>query len=125
MIVITPTLYSETEQSALKVPAIPAVYATDAPLKSGYEILNLNFDRLFKKYDNLFAFGEDVGKIGDVNQAFAGLQEKHGVKRIFDTGIREWTIVGQALGMAMRGLRPIAEIQISRLSDLRFFSINR
>ena len=104
-------LYSETEQSALKVPNIPAVYADDAPLKSGYEILNLNFDHLFKQYDNLFAFGEDVGKIGDVNQAFAGLQEKHGVKRIFDTGIREWTIVGQALGMAMRGLRPIAEIQ--------------
>ena len=104
-------LYSETENSALKVPAIPPVYGTDAPLKSGYEILNLNFDSLFRKYDNLFAFGEDVGKIGDVNQAFAGLQEKHGVKRIFDTGIREWTIVGQALGMAMRGLRPIAEIQ--------------
>lgn len=104
-------LYSETEQSALKVPVVPAVYADDAPRKSGYEILNLNFDHLFKKYDNLFAFGEDVGKIGDVNQAFAGLQEKHGVKRIFDTGIREWTIVGQALGMAMRGLRPIAEIQ--------------
>lgn len=104
-------LYSETEDSALKVPAIPPVYGTDAPLKSGHEILNLNFDSLFRKYDNLFAFGEDVGKIGDVNQAFAGLQEKHGVKRIFDTGIREWTIVGQALGMAMRGLRPIAEIQ--------------
>lgn len=104
-------LYSETEQSALKVPVVPAVYADDAPRKSGYEILNLNFDHLFSKYDNLFAFGEDVGKIGDVNQAFAGLQEKHGVKRIFDTGIREWTIVGQALGMAMRGLRPIAEIQ--------------
>lgn len=104
-------LYSETEHSALKVPSIPPVYAADAQLKSGHEILNLNFDSLFRQYDNLFAFGEDVGKIGDVNQAFAGLQEKHGVKRIFDTGIREWTIVGQALGMAMRGLRPIAEIQ--------------
>lgn len=104
-------LYSETERSALKVPVVAAVYSKDAPKKSGYEILNLNFDQLFSKHNNLFAFGEDVGKIGDVNQAFAGLQEKHGVKRIFDTGIREWTIVGQALGMAMRGLRPIAEIQ--------------
>lgn len=104
-------LYSETEQSALKVPVIDPVYSPDAAIKSGYEILNINFDKLFQEYDNVFAFGEDVGKIGDVNQAFAGLQEKHGIKRVFDTGIREWTIVGQALGMAMRGLRPIAEIQ--------------
>lgn len=104
-------LYSETERSALKIPVVDPVYSPDAIIKSGYEILNINFDKLFHKYDNVFAFGEDVGKIGDVNQAFAGLQEKHGVKRVFDTGIREWTIVGQALGMAMRGLRPIAEIQ--------------
>ena len=60
---------------------------------------------------DVFAFGEDVGKIGDVNQGFAGMQEKHGEKRVFDTGIRESTIIGQGLGMAMRGLRPIAEIQ--------------
>lgn len=104
-------LYSETEKSALKVPIVPPIYGDKPELKSGHEILNINFDKLLDQHPNLFAFGEDVGKIGDVNQAFAGLQEKHGVKRVFDTGIREWTIVGQALGMAMRGLRPIAEIQ--------------
>ena len=64
-----------------------------------------------EKHENLFAFGEDVGKIGDVNQGFAGLQKKYGEKRVFDTGIREWSIMGQAIGLAMRGLRPIAEIQ--------------
>lgn len=106
-----PHLYSETEKSALKVPVVPAKYADDAPLKNGFEILNTFFDKSLQQYDNLYAFGEDVGKIGDVNQAFAGLQSKYGEERVFDTGIREWTIVGQAIGMAMRGLKPIAEIQ--------------
>jgi len=104
-------LYSESEQAALRVPVIPAKYTDESPLKNGFEILNSFFDHALAKYPNLFAFGEDVGKIGDVNQGFAGMQKKYGESRVFDTGIREWTIMGQAIGMAMRGLRPIAEIQ--------------
>src|SRR5690606_24136101 len=80
-------------------------------LVNGYEILNRYFDQLFDKDPRVVAFGEDVGKIGDVNQGFSGLQQKYGDIRIFDTGIRELTIMGQAIGLAMRGLRPIAEIQ--------------
>lgn len=83
----------------------------EAPLINGYEILNRYFDALFTANNKVVAFGEDVGKIGDVNQGFAGLQNKFGRERIFDTGIREMTIIGQGVGMAMRGLRPIAEIQ--------------
>ena len=86
-------------------------YEEDAPLLNGYEILNRYFDALFSTNARVVAFGEDVGKIGDVNQGFAGLQQKYGADRIFDTGIRELTIIGQGVGMAMRGLRPIAEIQ--------------
>lgn len=104
-------LYSTSAASALKVPAITPTFADDAPLKNGFEILNAFFDKVLERYPQLYAFGEDVGNIGDVNQGFAGLQKKYGESRIFDTGIREWTIVGQAIGMAMRGLRPIAEIQ--------------
>ena len=78
---------------------------------NGYEILNRYFDELFSSNQKVFAFGEDLGMIGDVNQGFAGLQQKHGADRIFDTGIRELTIMGQGIGMAMRGLKPIAEIQ--------------
>lgn len=104
-------LYSETDKAALKVNHVPAIYEDDAPLINGFEILNKNFDKLFEKYDNLYAFGEDLGKIGGVNQGMAGLQAKFGEERIWDTGIREWTIIAQAVGMAMRGLRPIAEIQ--------------
>jgi pyruvate/2-oxoglutarate/acetoin dehydrogenase E1 component len=74
-------------------------------------VLNKYFDQLFAANPTVFAFGEDLGKIGDVNQGFSGLQEKHGANRIFDTGIRELTIMGQGIGMALRGLRPIAEIQ--------------
>ncbi|MEY2811967.1 MAG: hypothetical protein RI991_962, partial [Bacteroidota bacterium] len=83
----------------------------DSPLQNGYEILNKYFDELFAANNKVVAFGEDLGKIGDVNQGFAGLQQKHGAHRIFDTGIRELTIMGKGVGMAMRGLRPIAEIQ--------------
>ncbi|MEN0051046.1 MAG: transketolase C-terminal domain-containing protein, partial [Bacteroidota bacterium] len=83
----------------------------DSPTLSGYQILNTYFDKLLARDPRVVAFGEDVGNIGDVNQGFAGLQEKHGEHRVFDTGIREWTIMGQAVGLAMRGLRPIAEIQ--------------
>ncbi len=78
---------------------------------NGYEILNRYFDQLFAHNPKVVAFGEDLGLIGDVNQGFAGLQQKYGEDRIFDTGIRELTIMGQGIGMAMRGLRPIAEIQ--------------
>lgn len=104
-------LYSESPKSALRVPVVPAVYSNDAPIKNGFEILNTFFDQTFEKLPNVCAFGEDLGNIGDVNQGFANLQKKYGETRIFDTGIREWTIMGQAIGMAMRGLRPIAEIQ--------------
>jgi len=104
-------LYSSSPYAALKVPAIPPVYGDNPEYHPGHEILNIYFDKALEKYKNLFAFGEDLGKIGDVNQGFAGLQKKYGEERVFDTGIREWTIMGQAIGMSMRGLKTIAEIQ--------------
>ncbi|GEP96268.1 transketolase [Chitinophaga cymbidii] len=104
-------LYATGPNSVLEVPEVPAVYADNAPVVNGYEVLNKYFDQLFSYHPLVFAFGEDVGKIGDVNQGFAGLQQKHGKTRIADTGIRELTIMGQGIGMALRGLRPIAEIQ--------------
>lgn len=118
-------LYSESEKSALKVQNVPAVFSEKSVEKNAFEVLNAFFDAKLAENPALFAFGEDVGQIGDVNQGFMGLQQKYGKTRVFDTGIREWTIMGQALGMAMRGLRPIAEIQyldyllygISALSD--------
>ena len=104
-------LYDESPKKVVNVPATSLVFADDAGLLNGFEILNRYFNQLFKNNTRVIAFGEDVGKIGDVNQGFAGLQSKYGEHRIFDTGIRELTIVGQAIGLAMRGLRPIAEIQ--------------
>ncbi|HEY9420880.1 MAG TPA: thiamine pyrophosphate-dependent enzyme, partial [Thermoanaerobaculia bacterium] len=104
-------LYNATERSALKVEPVPAAYAPDAPVVNGFEVLNACFDAALSRLPNVIALGEDVGKIGDVNQGFAGLQAKHGPLRVTDTGIREVTIMGQAIGMALRGLRPIAEIQ--------------
>ena len=104
-------LYSETEKSALKVPHIPAQFDEAGGKLNGYQILNKFFDKKLEELPNLYAFGEDVGQIGDVNQGLAGMQAKYGESRVFDSGIREWTIVGQGIGMAMRGLRPIAEIQ--------------
>lgn len=104
-------LYHEGPRSSLRVKPVPAEYSADAHLVNGYEILNRYFDQLFENKPEVIAFGEDVGHIGDVNQGFAGLQAKHGKHRIFDTSIRELTIMGQGIGMAMRGLRPIAEIQ--------------
>ncbi len=104
-------LYASGANSALKVPEVKAVYSEEAPIINGYEVLNRYFDQLLRDNPLVFAFGEDVGKIGGVNQAFTGLQEKHGKDRVFDTGIRELTIMGQAIGMALRGLRPIAEVQ--------------
>lgn len=104
-------LYNNGPKSALRVTEVKPVYSDNAPVYNGYEILNKYFDRLFALNPTVVAFGEDLGKIGDVNQGFSGLQEKYGIHRIFDTGIRELTIIGQGLGMALRGLRPIAEIQ--------------
>lgn len=103
-------LHSQSAKAVKNINVVPADY-TDAKTVNGYEVLNTFFDKTFEKYPNVFAFGEDVGKIGDVNQAFSGLQEKYGEVRISDTGIREATILGQGIGMAMRGLRPITEIQ--------------
>lgn len=104
-------LHSHSEHNALLVKETKPIYDENAPLLNGYEILNRFFDHVLTHYPEVLAFGEDVGKIGDVNQGFAGLQQKHGEHRVFDTGIREATIVGQAIGLALRGLRPIAEIQ--------------
>ena len=103
--------YSISEESPLKISAVAPQYDGSSPSVDGREILNKNFDYLFSIDPRIFILGEDVGKIGDVNQTLAGLQEKHGDLRITDTGIREMTIVGQGIGAAMRGLRPIIEIQ--------------
>jgi pyruvate/2-oxoglutarate/acetoin dehydrogenase E1 component/TPP-dependent pyruvate/acetoin dehydrogenase alpha subunit len=104
-------LFSDTPHSPLLVPVVKAEYAEDAKLLDGREVLNACFDANFERDKSIVAFGEDVGAIGDVNQGFAGLQAKYSDLRITDTGIREATIIGQGLGLAMRGLRPIAEIQ--------------
>ena len=104
-------LYTESAHSALHVSEVAPVYNPDAELVDARIVVRDNFDALLTKYPNLLIFGEDVGKIGDVNQGLEGLQKKHGVTKVSDTGIREATIVGQGIGMAMRGLRPIAEIQ--------------
>lgn len=104
-------LYSQSAKAVNKVKVVAPQYSDDSASLNGFEVLNKFFDHTFATNPAVFAFGEDVGKIGDVNQGFAGLQEKYGELRISDTGIREATIVGQGLGMAMRGLRPITEIQ--------------
>ena len=104
-------LYTESAHSALNVSEVAPVYNPDAELVDARIVVRDNFDALLTKYPNLLIFGEDVGNIGDVNQGLEGLQKKHGVTKVSDTGIREATIVGQGIGMAMRGLRPIAEIQ--------------
>jgi len=104
-------LYNEGPKSALKVNSVAVEYSHDAEMVNGFGILNRYFDELFAHNKKVIAFGEDLGHIGDVNQGFSGLQEKYGKERIFDTGIRELTIMGQGIGLALRGLRPIAEIQ--------------
>ncbi|MCB0396519.1 MAG: transketolase [Flavobacteriales bacterium] len=104
-------LYSQSDESALLVEEVQPTYDDDAPLVDGRELLKENFDKQFEKNPLIVAFGEDVGQLGGVNQAFEGLQLKYGEDRIMDTGIREATILGQGVGLAMRGLRPIAEIQ--------------
>lgn len=104
-------LHSQSEKSAMRVSEVNPVYSENAAMMDGREILQAYFDKTFESNPLVFAIGEDVGKIGDVNQGFAGLQEKYGEIRISDTGIRECTIAGQGIGAAMRGLRPIIEIQ--------------
>jgi pyruvate/2-oxoglutarate/acetoin dehydrogenase E1 component/TPP-dependent pyruvate/acetoin dehydrogenase alpha subunit len=104
-------LYSESEQAATKIAEVKPVYNDDAPLVDARTILRDNFNEIFTKHPEALIFGEDTGYIGDVNQGLEGMQKKFGELRVFDTGIREATIIGQGIGMAMRGLRPIAEIQ--------------
>jgi pyruvate/2-oxoglutarate/acetoin dehydrogenase E1 component/TPP-dependent pyruvate/acetoin dehydrogenase alpha subunit len=104
-------LFTGTHHTPLNVAVVPADYHDDNRLVDGREILNACFEANFNRDKSIVAFGEDVGAIGDVNQGFAGLQLKFGDLRITDTGIREATIIGQGMGLAMRGLRPIAEIQ--------------
>jgi len=103
-------LYSECEDSALRVTPVPPRYDTDE-MVDGRLILRDNYEKLLDNYPQALVFGEDAGKIGGVNQTLEGMQEKFGNVRVADTGIRECTIIGQGIGMAMRGLRPIAEIQ--------------
>jgi pyruvate/2-oxoglutarate/acetoin dehydrogenase E1 component len=93
------------------VPEVKPVYSQNSPVLNGFEVLNRCFDAALARDPRVIAFGEDVGYLGDVNQGFAGLQKKYGELRVSDTGIRELTILGQGIGMAMRGLRPIAELQ--------------
>ena len=104
-------VYSRSEQSPLKVPVVPAEYSDKSPAVDGRQVLLRNFDANFARDPRLFVIGEDVGKLGDVNLVFEGLQAKYGDLRITDTGIREATILGQSIGAAMRGLRPICDIQ--------------
>ncbi|HCH43670.1 MAG TPA: transketolase, partial [Algoriphagus sp.] len=104
-------LYSQSEWSVLKIDEVPAEFNEKSAVVDGREVLQAFFDNKLENDPRFFAFGEDVGKIGDVNQAFAGLQAKHGEWRVSDTSIRECTIIGQGIGAALRGLRPIAEIQ--------------
>lgn len=104
-------LYSESDKSTIKIKEVKPYYNNESPLVDGRIIIRDNFDYIFKNYPETLIFGEDTGYIGDVNQGLEGLQEKYGDLRVSDTGIREATIIGQGIGMAMRGLRPIAEIQ--------------
>ncbi len=104
-------LYSQSGQAVIRVKEVKPVYREDSPLVDGREIIRACFNAILARDPRVFAIGEDVGRIGDVNQGFAGLQEKYGELRVTDTGIREATIVGQGIGAASRGLRPIAEIQ--------------
>jgi pyruvate/2-oxoglutarate/acetoin dehydrogenase E1 component/TPP-dependent pyruvate/acetoin dehydrogenase alpha subunit len=104
-------LYSQSSESPMLIKGVPAQFSEDSPTVDGYQIMQRHFDVLFARDARVVALGEDVGQIGDVNQGFAGLQDKYGEIRITDTGIREASIIGQGIGMAMRGLRPIVEIQ--------------
>jgi 2-oxoisovalerate dehydrogenase E1 component len=104
-------LFSQSNEAALNITEVKPTFSDESKMVDGREVMQAFFDIAITRDPRVFAFGEDVGKIGDVNQGFAGLQEKHGESRVFDTGIRELTIIGQGIGAALRGLRPIAEIQ--------------
>jgi pyruvate/2-oxoglutarate/acetoin dehydrogenase E1 component/TPP-dependent pyruvate/acetoin dehydrogenase alpha subunit len=104
-------LYREGKDSTLLVKGISVRYPENPLQVNGSQIINQNFDALFEKHPNLVTFGEDTGMLGDVNQGMKGMQAKYGADRVFDTGIRETTIIGQGIGLALRGFRPIAEIQ--------------
>lgn len=104
-------LYSQTKEAATLIKEVPAQYSEDSKWVPGREIIRDNWDVIYQNNPLVIAFGEDVGKIGGVNQTYEGLQDKYGESRIFDTGIREATIIGQGLGLAIRGFRPVAEIQ--------------
>jgi pyruvate/2-oxoglutarate/acetoin dehydrogenase E1 component/TPP-dependent pyruvate/acetoin dehydrogenase alpha subunit len=104
-------LHSQSDLAATKISAVPPLFSEEIIIEDGRIILRENYNKLLENYPALVVFGEDAGKIGGVNQTLEGLQDKFGELRVFDTGIRECTIIGQGIGMAMRGLRPIAEIQ--------------
>ena len=104
-------LFSDSKHSPLLEKGVEAQYSENSPMVMGFEVVNEAFDEMLKREPRMIAFGEDVGNLGDVNQGFRGLQEKYGTLRVSDTGIREATILGQGIGLALRGLRPIAEIQ--------------
>ncbi|WP_306640094.1 alpha-ketoacid dehydrogenase subunit alpha/beta [Sanyastnella coralliicola] len=104
-------LYSRSEQQVENIDIVPAEFGSDPEMVDGRIVLRKNFEKIFEMYPEVLTFGEDTGKIGGVNQAMEGMQEQFGELRVSDTGIREATILGQGIGMAMRGLRPIAEIQ--------------
>jgi len=108
---VSSKLYTVSKKEIMGLKQTPPTYDADAPMVDGRIVLRDNFEALLKKDERVFIFGEDVGKIGDVNQGLEGLQQKFGPLRVADTGIREATIVGQGIGLALRGLRPIAEIQ--------------
>ncbi|WP_199141100.1 alpha-ketoacid dehydrogenase subunit alpha/beta [Pedobacter sp. ASV12] len=114
-------LFTDGKESPFAVEVVEAVYTENSKMIDGREVLNACFDSNFARDPRLVAFGEDLGNIGDVNQGFAGLQAKYGELRVTDTGIREMTIAGQGIGLAMRGLRPIAEIQYL---DYLLFALN-
>jgi pyruvate/2-oxoglutarate/acetoin dehydrogenase E1 component len=104
-------LYSQSPDAMLAIPEVKPLYSPRSPTVMGFEVINACFDAAFERDPRVIAFGEDVGRLGDVNQGFRGMQEKYGALRVSDTGIREATILGQAIGLSMRGLRPICEIQ--------------
>ena len=104
-------LYSESKFNPVKINEVNPIYHEETKIEDGSIVIRENFDAILKKYDNVLIFGQDSGKIGGVNQGLKGLQEKYGKSRVFDVGIREATIIGQGIGLALRGLRPIAEIQ--------------
>ncbi len=104
-------LYSESKFNPIRISEVNPIYHEESKIEDGRIVIRENFDAILKKYDNVLIFGQDSGKIGGVNQGLEGLQEKYGETRVFDTGIREATIIGQGIGLALRGLRPIAEIQ--------------